>query len=57
VEDRRISVIAFATSDADAVLEVHLHVGTRGLLVVCAEPVMPMLIEVSRGLRVARRTP
>jgi magnesium transporter len=45
-DDGRISVIAFAISDADAVLEVHLHVGTRGLLVVCPQPVMPALSEV-----------
>lgn len=46
VDDGRISVIAFAISDADTVWEVHLHVGTRGLLVVCPQPVMPALREV-----------
>ena len=42
----RISVIAFAVGDADAAPEVHLHVGTRGLLVVCPQPVMPALSDV-----------
>lgn len=41
VEGGRISVIVFTISDPDAILEMHLHVGTRGLLVVCPQQVMP----------------
>ena len=39
----RISVVAFGTARDLTNQEVHLHVGTRGLVVVCPEPLMPVL--------------
>jgi magnesium transporter len=39
VDDGSVSVVAFATPDAGGLVEVHFHVGERGLLVLCPEPV------------------
>ena len=41
--DERISVVAFGTARDFTNQEVHLHVGSRGLVVVCPEPLMPVL--------------
>lgn len=51
VQDHRISVVALATVEASAgqelegfaSQEVHLHVGPRGLVVVCLQPLRPLL--------------
>ena len=48
---RRISVIAFATTEDFTSHEVHLHVGTHGLLAVCPEPLMPTLREAVAQVR------
>lgn len=48
---RRISVIAFATAEDFTSQEVHLHVGRRGLVAVCPEPLMPVLREVVSRVR------
>ncbi|MGH3979100.1 MAG: hypothetical protein ACRDRZ_08895, partial [Pseudonocardiaceae bacterium] len=37
VEGRQISVVAFATDEVDRSIEVQLHVGDGGLLVLCPE--------------------
>ena len=41
--DERISVVAFGTARDFTNQEVHLHVGSRGLVVVCPESLMPAL--------------
>lgn len=46
VQDQRISVIAFAASDDLGPEEVHLYAGAHGLVLVCPEPLMPVLREV-----------
>ena len=54
VQDRQISVVALATVEASAdrevegfaSQEVHLHVGPHGLVVVCPQPLRPVLGEV-----------
>jgi Mg2+ and Co2+ transporter CorA len=48
---RRISVIAFATAEDFTSQEVHLHVGRRGLVAVCPEPLMPVLREAVSRVR------
>ena len=48
---RRISVIAFATSEDFTSQEVHLHLGAGGLVAVCPEPLRPVLSEVVSRVR------
>jgi Mg2+ and Co2+ transporter CorA len=58
VQDHRISVVALATVEAPASQEVEdlasqevqLHVGTHGLVVVCPDPLRPLLSEVVSGV-------
>jgi magnesium transporter len=43
VEGQQISVVAFATSESGQAMEVHLHVGDGGLLVLCPEEATPVI--------------
>jgi len=51
VHDQRISVVAVGTAQDFASQEVHLHVGSRGLVVVCPEPLKPVLTAVVPQVR------
>src|SRR5688572_26820133 len=41
--DERITVVVFGTAHDFTNQEVHLHVGSLGLVIVCPEPLMPLL--------------